>query len=419
METKRRKLRSKRKSWDPSCVEYKSLVKNPYKPLAVSGERKTSGSQITDSENHRKDPSGVYRDGGPFYTTKFTTNPLPSVSSGKLERKNLEGLVSEGLKWSSAPILFPEAAEKLFNATSVPEVSKDTWWLDEYGATAIARCAPANPVGELGVGASELYREGLPFLPGIPAWKQRTSVAKAAGSEYLNQQFGWNPLISEIRQFCSVVNRQSKVLRQYYRDAGRNVRRSYRFPLEEEETILSESEGRATLAGVTSTLMEEGSPGKITITRRISKKRWFEGAFTYTVPDQSDSWSKVLGYGTQADIVYGASLNPELLWNLTPWSWAVDWFSNTGDVISNISNYIRAGQVLRYGYMMEETKASVRMSMSSSGWKKVPSAPKSIEKYRVTKVRRPANPFGFGMAEADLSPTQLAIAAALGITLLL
>jgi hypothetical protein len=55
--------------------------------------------------------------------------------------------------------------------------------LNALGATAVSRVEPTNPAADLSQALGELYRDGLPSLPG----KQEGNL----GSEYLNMQFGW------------------------------------------------------------------------------------------------------------------------------------------------------------------------------------------------------------------------------------
>jgi hypothetical protein len=164
-------------------------------------------------------------------------------------------------------------------------------------------------------------------------------------------------------------------------------------------------------------------------------KRWFEGVFTYALPSSTDSWKRALGFGSDADALYGIALSPSVLWELTPWSWAVDWFTNAGDVINNVTSFGLAGLVMRYGYMMEESieriVAEGRCPDANVGdfaivgnnkqpaivnLRHVPSGTYVVGTESVTKRRRPASPFGFSVGWEGLSPTQLAITAALGIT---
>ena len=158
------------------------------------------------------------------------------------------------------------------------------------------------------------------------------------------------------------------------------------------------------------------------------RKRWFEGCFTYGGPSGTDSFRRHLGFGREADAVFGLSLTPDVLWELTPWSWAVDWFSNAGDVINNVTNFGAAGLVMRYGFMMTEvieeyrvelTGCRLRAKTKPNTYISVPIGPSAFGNRLISRSRSSANPFGFGVGWEGLSPTQLAITAALGITRLL
>jgi hypothetical protein len=89
-----------------------------------------------------------------------------------------------------------------------------------------------------------------------------------------------------------------------------------------------------------------------------------------------------------------------------------------GDVLSNISDHLEYGLVLRYGYIMEKTTISYTYSCDRSivleDGQEITIPP--ITFVTETKVRRKANPFGFGLSWEGLSPIQLAIAGALGIS---
>jgi len=123
-------------------------------------------------------------------------------------------------------------------------------------------------------------------------------------------------------------------------------------------------------------------------------------------------------YALEAEKLFGLSLSPDTLWQLAPWSWAVDWFANTGDVLHNVSAYANQGLILRYGYIMEHTVVRDTYScgnpVTNGLWNGRPIAP--ITFVTETKVRRRANPFGFGVSWNALSPFQTSIVAALGIS---
>lgn len=298
--------------------------------------------------------------------------------------------------------------------------------LTEDGATAIHLSAPTNPNANLGTTLAESVREGVPSLPGIQGWKRRTEVARAAASEFLNAEFGWLPLVHEVKQTAKTVRDSRTILSQFSRDSGRSVRREFSFPAESSVStrILGEFQPASQPFGADgwpSFFRSTGNgygPLVLTQTIKVTSKRWFSGCFTYALPSQSDSWGGIHRNAAEADKLFGISITPDVLWELTPWSWAVDWFSNAGDVIANVNNFALQGLVMRYGYMMHENVIEiVNTFQPSNQWHGLsfPSSRKIIS----SKRRVEANPFGFGIGWQDLSPTQLAIAAAVGITHLL
>jgi len=120
----------------------------------------------------------------------------------------------------------------------------------------------------------------------------------------------------------------------------------------------------------------------------------------------------------KAGPLLGIELTPEVIWNASPWTWAVDWFSNAGDVVSNVSDWSTDGLVLRHGYIMEHIVTTVQYALDRPTRIKplgsIFASP--VTAYLETKRREKATPFGFEIGWNGLSPRQLAIAAALGIT---
>jgi hypothetical protein len=302
-----------------------------------------------------------------------------------------------------------------------PDLSSSDDDLDEKGATAIARCEPTNSVADLSTALTELMKDGLPALVGHQSWQNRAgSVRKNAAGEYLNVQFGLRPLLNDVSDFAKAVVKSDQILAQYERDAGRVVRRRYYFPSEtsHEESVISTVARPAPNGDDVglNTLRLPVYQGTITRHRETVRKCWFSGAFTYYLPSGYDSRNNVSTLAAKAEHLFGIKLSLETLWNVAPWSWAVDWFANTGDVIHNLEAFKTNGLILRYGYVMETTITtdtySFRYNSTSSGG--LPRVAPFIT-VRITKKRKPANPFGFGVQWNSLSPFQLSIAAALGL----
>lgn len=411
MNTKSRQFQDMQGSFERSEDSGKTWIK-------VNDQKVIMGSQVTDSEGHPTLPNGERSGGGPFYTSRvlrsFPTKNV-SFSSGS---QRLHAAIGVPLEETMLPV-------KYRNLPPISFRSKDTHGLDPYGAEAISQVAPTNPNANLGVALAELHREKLPSLPGIQTWRRRLELIRAAGSEFLNVEFGWLPLLSDVKDTSSSIRNSRDILNQYSRDSGKNVRREFSFPIEKSEETNTIGPASAT----TIILGPTGWPGfwssifgpvSITQSIKVETRKWFSGAFTYALPDRGDAWSGMHRAGAEADKLFGITPTPDVLWELTPWSWAADWFTNTGDVIHNVTNFALQGLVMRYGYMMEEKTVTITHSFASTGASpllNLKSLPPSSIEFR-SKVRTAANPFGFGVTSSSLSATQVAIAVALGITLL-
>lgn len=388
-----------------------------------------AGGQITDSEGHSRGRDGHWSGGGPFHSVRSEYN----IDWTHYDYNNGLTPGSTNFRSFSGPLCCPITSNDLkgftFNGKSLLSLTQDVSGAGSYdpnaydadGATAISRTSPINSNSELGVALLEAIREKkLPSLPGVKTWRDRTGVAKSAGSEYLNHQFGWVPLVSEVTNVASAARNHRSIMQQYERDEGRNVRRRYEFPIEVTvDSLPASTRWASNLPFGTETpgteYGREASPGALSRTVESVTRKWFVGAFTYATPSSTTSWKKALGMGTEADKLFGLALTPDLLWETQPWSWAVDWFSNTGDVINNVSNFAAQGLVMRYGYMMVEKTTTYTCKIDKSGMKGL-STPMSSKLVITSKTRCPANPFGFGVSWEGLSPTQVAISAALGIT---
>jgi hypothetical protein len=382
-----------------------------------------TGKQVTVSESHPVNrDNGSYESGGPFFTSRVSYFANP----GHVRNAYNFG---QG-KYYTGPVLcnLPTSANMDavgFTNKNLNYGSENSSKLSKDGATAVSLSSPTNPATNLGTTLAEMHREGLPSLPGVQTWRNRTQLLKAAGSEYLNKEFGWQPLVDEINPVVNAARHSKLVMEQYHSGEGRNTHRSFKFPLQHSAGFADMGEQAPAFLDL-SGYYAFPSKSRRVVSRVSETKRWFEGAFTYALPSSTSSWGKMLGIGSEADKLFGISLSPDILWELTPWSWAVDWFSNAGDVVNNVTNFGLAGLVMRYGFMMEESIEKITVengpcafhTNNGKGGEGPPtfSTPCSSGIECVTKRRGIANPFGFGIGWEGLSPTQLAITAALGIT---
>jgi hypothetical protein len=376
------------------------------------------GTQVTESEGHpwktRAKGSNLQDIGGDFFTQK--TYADISCPNGSAEFDSF----SNGFDWCSrqkwSGTVLP-VHPGVFPPPSASNSSQSQ--LNQLGATAVALVKPDNPIPNMTVFLGEMMRDGLPKLP-LSSWEGKTKDAmNVAAEDYLNLEFGFKPVAADIASFASAVVGAEKLLAQYERDAGRVVRRRFEFPSTEttESLIIAGNLGVPYLVPFDAGYFSTSGSRDLVRVRKTERRQWFSGAFTYYLPTGYDSRKEMASIASIAGRMLSLDLTPENIWNLAPWSWAVDWFSNAGDVLSNVTSFLNGSLVMRYGYLMEHTIITDTYSM------RVPWILKSsgrtdghLRLITETKVRRRANPFGFGVSWEGLSPRQLAIAAALGIT---
>jgi len=389
-----------------------------------------SGTQVTVSENHpawRSHVSGRNKGdlGGPFSSTKryvLSTPDSPQSVSYETPPSGPFNAVSWakylGPVWPISPDLlsFPPYAQ-----------SSDSS-LDKQGAVAISRVGPANPVADLSVFLAETIKDGIPHLvgSGLKGLREMTHSQrrKAVGSEYLNVEFGWKPFVNDLKQIGHSVIDADAIWQQYERDAGKLVRRRYEFPVTESITVDEVRRGTnfwPYLVGPTASnfFLPRGSQDVAIVYRshKITRRQWFSGAFTYVLPQGDSLRDSIARNVIQAKKMLGLTLTPDTLWAIAPWSWAVDWFSNTSNVLDNWSDWAIDGQVLVYGYMMEHTVSSYTYTWSGPAkLSRYLQTPGDITLVSETKVRRQATPYGFGLQWSQFTPRQLAITASLGLT---
>jgi len=422
--------------------------------------RKLSGTQITESDGNlwpprkqKGEPIGDH--GSEFYTRKtmILNERLPFTVIYMEPDANLFGdhpyrYRRFGNDWIA----------NAFGDGTLANCNRGTqWWMDKIvpafddqsstrsalnvkGSIAIAAVSPSNQIANAASAVGELLQD-VPSIPGVSLWKSRLKaleVVARSADEFLNLEFGILPTISDMKSFVKATHKLERRYRQFLRDAGRNVRREYVFP-EDKATTTSILNGIASPVMARSTdptdYVKWGYPNAFARclpvwstnrARTLERRIWFKGAFTYHLPHWFDSQSDIDRQRLKAQLIYGAKPDLNTMWQLAPWSWAVDWFSDAGALVKNLQALITYGTILRYGYVMEETIVTdvysagpITFVPTGDDALRIPKpwpVPRSVTLKSIVRKRIQANPFGFGVSWEGLSPVQLAITTALGIT---
>jgi hypothetical protein len=370
-----------------------------------------------------------YTDGGPFNKWAFTTNcTLPSTlktftgKSASYDYKYVGGFIPNFLPTNS---WFGDlyAYYKLIGSQPVFKPNGTHSWGDvsSYGASAWKKFRPGKPAADAAVFIGEIRDLPRMLKTTARAWRDAyvsrfgrrpKAATKKAADHWLNTQFGWLPFLNDLRKFHRTWTKADKIIAYLVRNNGRWIKRGGAVKEEEleTETLASYSDERMYPVLTSQYFPSYPSRGSAIVQRITRQKVWFEALFRYYIPNiNSVTWRD-----EALSSLYGLNVTPELIWELTPWSWLVDWFTNVGDVLSNMSG---AGPVsnltAKYAYVMGTTETLIRLT----SFAKLSPPTVGTWEYSVSrKSRVEANPFGFGVTWESLTPRQWSILGALGIT---
>jgi hypothetical protein len=356
---------------------------------------------------------GIMPDKGHPWELRKHTRTGTRLSFSRMAGSQLQTFVNTALAFSSGGRTY----------TSFPSVPTST--LSNFGATWYARLATKPGEVSLATILGEVSLEKLPSL--LPqSFKKGVWDLKGVGGDYLNVQFGWEPLLASIRDVAIGLMAISNGLfgpvgrvHRYFGeepvtastsgswsgtisvDVGRRIPSTF-------TSIASYGTG-TTVSGI---LTGEGTYGSKTMTRR-----WFEGNFIF-VPKAGFDPKK---YQDRFDALFDTEITPSVLWELAPWSWLVDWYADIGSAIRGMETAFSNRVMSEYAYAMEEVVEDHYFSAKNlrDPFGGSYQGPKTYYSHSTTTVKRRirANPFGFTLGvNGGLNTSQLSILAALGLT---
>lgn len=244
---------------------------------------------------------------------------------------------------------------------------------------------------------------------------------KKAADHFLNHQFGWIPFINDLGKFYNAFDRMADHIDRLSRENGQWVKRKATLKEETTRTVLASGTGVSLFPNTSFTSpFAPWFPGVATwqLTEELTTRIFAVGRFRYYRPEfdraDPDYLSKINAMKRRATI-YGFRISPSNVYKATPWSWALDWISNVGDQIDHANDVLVDSVATKYLYVMRH-EVKVRKFIQT-----IPfiSGDVSLEFSRVieSKQRQEASgPYGFNLTLANLTPRQLAIAGALGVS---
>jgi hypothetical protein len=291
-----------------------------------------------------------------------------------------------------------------------------------------AATAPDRNEASLGVTLVELLRGDIPSVLRNyrKLEKGAQSAAKAAGSEYLNNVFGWQPLINEAANVIKVGMTLDRAV--HYETFRR--KRHWDGPSAEtgQTAVVDYLSSTPAMFGAYS----HGASGRlpslsgdsITYDGWETKLTSEDYVFTSRYTGLAKPSMKANYHNDKAlEIVQRLGLvdDPRLIWDLMPYSWLVDWFTTMGASVANASVYapISGKYTADFAYVttrhvVDERRGVIRIRPTPYGRLSLSSAVSTA--LSTSKWRTRATPFGFGTQLGSLNASQFAILSALGLS---
>lgn len=275
--------------------------------------------------------------------------------------------------------------------------------MSSYGPTGWARYRPTRPTVDLAVFVGEI--KDLPRLLQV-----RLEGIKSLSDVWLAAQYGWVPLLADIKAMLNFVDTVNKRIDFFIKNAGKPVLGKGKVASSADSYVVSAQSGVTSLTRMSYYLAGRyGNPAntgayKSSCVCDVAREVWFAGSYIFWFSGKTPSRTDL------AVRLAGVRITPATLWELIPWSWLIDWYTNIGDVLSNLQTEVADNQLTRYAYIMGHTTRKYTWS-ATDGIVAV-----SVSREFDTKVRQRVNPFGVSVDKDNLSLRQLSILGALGIS---
>jgi hypothetical protein len=248
--------------------------------------------------------------------------------------------------------------------------------------------------------------------------------------QFLNEQFGWVPFISDIQKFLNTWDRSADYISRMVRDNRTWVKRSRVLEETDETTLIGgfniadciPSDGGVDFNNQNMCRVQKfngvNCKGFTQFHLRVTKRIWASGSFLFYRPefDPTDpDFDSGLMTLRRALTQYGFRINPSVLYKITPWTWALDWFTNLGRHIDRLNDFVEDGIVSRNLYVMERHERT----MTKTCFLNYYDNPVTLQWQRnlAVKKREVADgPYGFNVPWNTITPRQWAILGAIGIS---
>lgn len=256
-----------------------------------------------------------------------------------------------------------------------------------------------------------------------PRVRDLAVMPKKASDHFVNHNFGWVPFVKDLSNLCdNVIKVDSRIDHLMANNGDWHRRKAILVNNSETVKIYEDTGYHVGVYPTNTTYLQSCLTGPPTVQTWRNKWSYAEGvgSFRYYQPylDQRSPESQgMLGPLRRQLALHGARLTPANIYRAVPWTWLLDWVSDSGHVVNAINDWAVDGLVAKYLYLVHHQiltysyKQITPFNAASGGTQTL-----NWDRVIDVKQRKEAeSPFGFGVHWDDLSPKQLAILGALGI----
>lgn len=326
-------------------------------------------------------------------------------------------------------------------------------------AISIAGAVPAGgpSMADLTSNASDMMRQSVPTAPAIDLVRSLGELrdlpkslhpgnyaprsARDVGGGYLNMVFGLNPTGKDIAAIANAALASHPIVDRFVQYERRQLRRRRTRSLSSVNftTVLTPDgagSSSTTLYGPGSSIwgsvtnwapafgrdvnFDNTRPWLVTANVRATGEIRQFATYEYFIPRPTGLMGRMDLYRQKAEQVLGSGLSPAAVYELTPWTWMLDWFLDIGGLI-RYQQSVAANSVVasRSGWVYENS-ATFEASMSPASSiryfadAKLGSPPYIIGTAK-TQIRRAGGPYGISQPWS-LSGGQAAIVTALAMS---
>lgn len=308
------------------------------------------------------------------------------------------------------------------------------------GGELLRQSRPTSPHASLAQWVGELRDFGSLFR--AADLSSLKGQSRAIGSGYLSWQFALVPFFGDLQQAAQAILDSGPILRQFLLESNKIQHRSRKRILTQDALSVSGSNvGNNANNGQNEQPSSSSTPyGTINYSFRkacgynairstykttLTVTEWIKSfaKFEYFAFDPDGFLERITSYEQKARHLLGLSLTPDVVWELTPWSWMVDWFFDIGGFLSYQVSVESDSLVCRQSGSVYERTYDLVMhplvyasnSQQVSFLSKTPTAWNPMLTVRHQR-RLPGSPYDMGIDWSGFSTQRWFILGALGMT---